>query len=128
MKPTIMLVDDDPGILAALKRTLRREGYEILLMDNARAALEELQQQDVDLIISDHKMPGMTGIAFLAQVALDWPSTGRILLSGWSNEIPDAEIASARLTAILTKPWDEAELKQTIRDALGTRGGRSAAS
>lgn len=117
-KSVVMLVDDEPGIRSALKRTLRNEGYEILLMEDARSALAELEARSVDLVVSDHKMPGMTGVDLLALVKQRWPATRRILLSGWSNEIADEGISAASLSAVLAKPWDEAELKLTIRDAL----------
>jgi len=116
--PVVMLVDDEPRILSALSRILRREGYEILTKENARSALDEMEIRKVDLVVSDHKMPGMSGIAMLCEIAGKWPSTARILLSGWSSEIDPARMAAARLTAVLTKPWEDDELKATIRSAL----------
>ena len=120
-KPVLLLVDDEPRILSALRRVLRREGYEIRVVENARAALEELALRPVDLVVSDYKMPGVSGIALLQEVALKWPKTARILLSGWSSEIDPSLVEAARLSALLTKPWEEDELKQTIRDALEAR-------
>jgi CheY-like chemotaxis protein len=126
VKPVIMLVDDEPGILSALTRTLRREGYEILLMENARSALATLEVRAVDVIVSDQKMPGMTGIAFLERVACHWPATRRILLSGWSSEIAAEKLAAARLDAVLTKPWEDEVLKQAIRVAVDARSTNAA--
>ena len=117
-KPVVMLVDDEPRILSSLRRVLRREGYEILLATNGREALDELATRSVDVVISDHKMPGVSGVELLERIAHQWPSTARILLSGWSNEIPAKSLAAAKLGAVLTKPWEDEELKQTIRDAL----------
>ncbi|MEE8164833.1 MAG: response regulator [Myxococcota bacterium] len=116
-----MLVDDDPGILSALRRTLRREGYEILIVANARAALAEMESRAVDLVVSDQKMPGMKGVALLERIARRWPATARILLSGWSSEIPSTEIEAARVHAVLAKPWDEELLKKALRSALAAR-------
>ncbi len=116
-----MLVDDDPGILSALRRTLRREGYEILIVANARAALAEMESRAVDLVVSDQKMPGMKGVALLELIAKRWPGTARILLSGWSSEIPSRQIEAARVYAVLAKPWDEELLKKTLRSALAAR-------
>jgi len=113
-----MLVDDEPGILSALTRTLRREGYEILIAASARAALLEMESRVVDLVVSDQKMPGMKGVALLAQIARRWPGTVRILLSGWSSEIPSTQIEAAQVYAVLAKPWDEELLKKTLRSAL----------
>jgi len=114
----VLLVDDEPGILSALRRTLRREGYEIVTAGNARAALAELEARGVDLVISDHKMPGMSGTALLSRVAARWPETARILLSGWSGEIPPEELQAAKLSALLAKPWEDDALRGTIRSAL----------
>jgi response regulator RpfG family c-di-GMP phosphodiesterase len=116
--PVLMLVDDDPGILSALRRTLRREGYEILIASNARTALAALELRAVDLVVSDQKMPGMKGVVLLEQIARRWPATARILLSGWTSEIPSEQIEAAQIHAVLAKPWDEAELKKTLRSAL----------
>jgi DNA-binding NarL/FixJ family response regulator len=122
VKPVIMLVDDDPGILSALKRMLRRDGYELVTHSNARAALDELETRQVDVIVSDYKMPGKNGIDLLEEVARSWPRTARILLSGWSNEIPTEKLVAARLHAQLAKPWDEDELKSAIRKGVGSGG------
>ncbi len=119
--PVVMLVDDDPGILSALRRALRREGYEILVAANARAALAEMESRAVDLVVSDHKMPGMKGVALLERIARRWPGTARILLSGWSSEIPSTQIEAAGIHAVLAKPWDDELLKRMLRSALAAR-------
>jgi adenylate cyclase len=116
--PVLLLVDDEPRILTALTRVLRRERYEILTAGNARDAWATLKAQEVDLVISDYKMPGTSGLELLSRVAKTQPRTARILLSGWSNEIDAAEIETARLHAVLSKPWDEKELKNAVRAAI----------
>ena len=63
--PTILLVDDEPRIVSALQRLLRREGYRILTADSGAAALVILNQESVDIILSDLRMPEMDGFAFL---------------------------------------------------------------
>jgi DNA-binding NtrC family response regulator len=123
--PVVMLVDDEPRILSALRRVLRREGFEILLIENARDALTELEAREIAVVVSDHKMPGISGTELLERVATRWPSTARILLSGWSSEVASEEIEAARLHAILTKPWDEEALKTTIQSAIVATAGSS---
>jgi len=87
--------------------------------ENGIRALERLAEEPrIDLVISDQKMPGLTGVQFLARVRAKWPNTQRILLSGWTSEIPKTEIEAAGLCAVLGKPWDDAELKNSIRVAL----------
>lgn len=114
----VLLVDDEPRILSALQRSLRREAYDVVQASDARGALEILEQQPIDLVLSDHKMPGLSGVQLLKMVAERWPATTRILMSGWSGEIPDAELDAAGLHALLPKPWDEDGLKDAIRAAI----------
>lgn len=116
--PVVLLVDDEKHILSALGRSLRREGYEILTAGSAKAALETLGQREVDLIVSDQKMPGTSGIAFLAEVERGGSRVPRVLLTGWPEEVPQAEIERAGISAVLPKPWDDAELKSTLRSCL----------
>ena len=117
--PVVLLVDDEPRVLSALRRSLRREGYRLETAEHPARALERLAASPpVDLVVSDHKMPGMTGAEMLAEVARRWPGTARILLSGWVAEIAEAKLAKADPAAVLGKPWDDAELKAAIRGAL----------
>ena len=118
--PRVLLVDDEELVLSALRRTLRREPYEIEVATNGTRALERLGlDPPFDLVISDYKMPGMTGLELLTRVRSTSGETRRILLSGWVSELSKVEIAAAGLHATLSKPWDDAELKSTIRQALG---------
>lgn len=117
-KPTVLLVDDESRILSALQRTLRREGYEILAVDSPTEALALLETQHVDVIVSDHKMPGMSGLQFLARVAQKHPEIVRILLTGWTEAVPSEDLTAAGIRAILPKPWDDSELKELLRKSL----------
>ena len=117
-RAVLLLVDDEPRILSALQRCLRREGYEILLADSADAALRTLRERRVDLLLSDHKMPGRSGLELIREVAAEWPGTARILLTGWTAEIGPAEARRLGIRAIVAKPWDDAELKARLREAL----------
>ena len=118
-RAVVLLVDDEVHILAALKRMLRREPYEVVTAPSVPEALALLAQQAIAVVVSDHKMPGASGIAFLRDVAARYPRTRRILLTGWPEEIPPAECEAARLDAILPKPWDDAELKAAIQRCVG---------
>lgn len=118
-RPRILLVDDEPSVLSALRRGLRREAIEVECASSAEAALEMLGCGKFVLVISDQKMPGMSGVELLTRVRRDWPSTQRILLSGWSSEISEREMEAAGLFASLPKPWGDAEIKDTIRRAVG---------
>ena len=118
--PVVLLVDDEERILSALRRTLRREGYELLMARTAAQALAMLEERPVDLVVSDQKMPGLTGVDFLAQVAERRPGIPRILLTGWPEEIPAARLREVGVRALLPKPWDDTELKSTLRKALSS--------
>jgi len=115
---TLLLVDDEARILSALRRCLRREGWTIQLADSPAAALEACANEPVDFVLSDQKMPGMSGLDLLEEVARRWPATGRALLTGWPEEVPAARARSLGLAAVLPKPWDEAELKQMLHAFL----------
>ena len=118
VRPVILVVDDEARILTALRRVLRREPYEILTAETPAEALRLLDSHRVDLVVSDHKMPGMSGLELLAQAARKQPHASRVLITGWTEEVPETDLASVGVRALLPKPWDDAELKTTLRDAL----------
>ncbi len=118
VRPVILVVDDEARILTALRRVLRREPYEILTAETPAEALRLLDSHRVDLVVSDHKMPGMSGLELLAQAARKQPDAGRVLITGWTEEVPEGDLAAIGVRALLPKPWDDAELKTTLRDAL----------
>lgn len=115
----VLVVDDEAGILSALKRLFRPVGYKVLTAESGAAALEILAAEHVDLIISDMRMPGMTGAQFLAQAKAGYPDIVRILLTGYSEV--DSTIAAINEGGIyhyLPKPWDEHDLLLTVKRAL----------
>jgi response regulator RpfG family c-di-GMP phosphodiesterase len=118
-RPTLLIVDDEAQILSALKRTLRGEGYDVVTVENGAAALRILGKRGVDAILSDHKMPGMSGVQLLARVAEMRPDTIRMLITGWTHEIPAERLRAIGICALVTKPWDDAKLKATLRTVLG---------
>ena len=121
--PVVLLIDDEEFILAALCRVLRGEGYEIVTAENAAAGLAVLEGRRVDLVVSDQKMPGMSGIELLEIVALRHPEIPRILLTGWPEEIPEPRLRELGIGAMLPKPWDDKQLKETLRESLRGAGG-----
>jgi CheY-like chemotaxis protein len=121
--PRVLLVDDDANVLSALRRTLRREKITIETARDAREALAILGDGPFDLVISDHRMPGMSGVELLETIRARWPKTVRILLSGWSAEVPSADLKAAGLLLVLSKPWDDRELRSAIQRAVGAAVG-----
>jgi CheY-like chemotaxis protein len=116
--PRLLIVDDEPRILSALRRCLRREGFEIVTVDSTAEALREIDAEPFDLILSDHKMPGMTGLQLLRCAAERNPEAIRMLITGWTEAIPEDAIRAVGVRAIITKPWEDAALKETLRRAV----------
>lgn len=116
---TLLLVDDEENILTSLRRLLRREGYEILIGKGGEEGLALLAQHPVDVILSDQRMPNMTGVEFLRQVKAAYPDTVRIVLSGYTElqSITDA-INEGAIYKFLTKPWDDEQLRANIAEAF----------
>jgi len=118
-KRRVLLVDDEENILASLRRLLRREDYELITANCGSEALELLEANPVQLIISDHRMPGMTGVELLREVRVRWPDTLRIILSGYSEvRTIIAAINEGEIYKFITKPWNDEEIKLHVRRAL----------
>lgn len=83
--PTLLLVDDEPSILSALRRLFRPCGYRILTAESGAGGLELLERENIDLVISDMRMPVMDGAQFLERVRGGWPRVVRILLTGYAD-------------------------------------------
>ena len=119
-QPTLLVVDDEERILSALRRTLRREGYEVVTSESVHEALAILDARPVDLILSDQKMPGMSGLQFLEEAAKRCPGAARMLITGWTEEIPPEKLEELGIRGLITKPWDDARLKEVLRQACNS--------
>src|SRR4051812_1042243 len=118
----ILLVDDEPAVLKALRRTLTWDGYQIFTSTNAADALELMTVDPVDLVVSDNMMPGFNGIDLFAQMHKLWPDTVRIMLTGVSDhEVALSALERGAIFRYLTKPWDETDLRITVRQAMEHR-------
>lgn len=116
---TILLVDDDAEMLLQLQEPLRRDNYEILAASSGEEALALLEKHNVDVILSDQSMPGMTGVELLRNAQMRYPETIRIILSGFSElqAVTDA-INDGTVYKFLTKPWDESKLRAHVDEAF----------
>ncbi len=116
---TLLLLDDEANILTSLKRLLRRDGYNVLLANNSAEAFELLAGHRVGVILSDQRMPDMTGTEFLSRVKELYPDTVRIVLSGYTELQSVIEaINQGSIYRFLTKPWDDDQLRGAIREAF----------
>ncbi|WP_189609163.1 EAL domain-containing protein [Saccharospirillum salsuginis] len=121
----LLILDDDEFILKSLSRALRGEGYQVLLANKADDAFRMLAQVDVQVILSDQRMPEMSGTEFFKRVKSLYPETVRIILSGYTDlqSVTDA-INQGAIYKFLTKPWDDDELRQIISDAFDLNASR----
>jgi FixJ family two-component response regulator len=118
-KNTILIVDDEKSILSSFKRVFITEPYEILSAGSGTEALEKLQQQEVQLIISDQRMAGMNGIEFLSKARDICPKAVRVVLSGYSDfgTIVNA-INKGQIYKFIEKPWKEKDIRMTVKDCF----------
>ncbi len=115
----ILCVDDEPNILSALRRTLTSFGYYVIAAESGQAGLRALQREEVQLVISDMRMPGMDGVSFLEYVSVRWPDTVRVLLTGYSSlESAIDAVNCGHVYCYIAKPWDDDDLKVTVSQAL----------
>ena len=119
---TLLLVDDEPSILSALRRLLRPTGHTVLTATGGAEGLALLATQEVALVVSDMRMPGMDGAQFLEQVRQRWPDTMRLLLTGYADMSSTIDaINRGEIYRYIAKPWDDHELLLVIRQALEQR-------
>jgi adenylate cyclase len=116
---TLLLIDDEANIRAALTRLFRPCGYTILTAESGAAAFELLEQNAVDLVICDMRMPEMSGAEVLEQIRIKWPEVVRILLTGYADiDLIIAAINRGEIYRYIAKPWDDNDIVLTVRDAL----------
>lgn len=117
-KLAILVVDDEEIVLAALRETLRHEGYDLTTTPNPVAALEMLQQKQFSVILTDQKMPRLTGLEFLAQAKIIQPDATRVLITAVLslNTVIDS-INKGEIYRFIVKPWLREELLVTMRNA-----------
>ncbi|MBI4694465.1 MAG: response regulator [Gammaproteobacteria bacterium] len=116
----LLIVDDEENVLRALVRVLRRDGYRILTADGGAKGLEMLAATSgVGVIISDQRMPGMSGTEFLRNVRDHYPDTVRMMLSGYTElQVVTEAINEGAIYKFLTKPWDDEMLRANVREAF----------
>lgn len=122
MEHTILIVDDQAIVLTILKGILTKGPYRVLSARSAREALDILARHQVDVVISDERMPGMSGSDFLAIVRHRYPDTVRIILTGYASvESAIKAINEGEIYRFLTKPCRSQDLHAAVEDALAHR-------
>lgn len=119
MNQTVLFVDDDLSLTAAVQRTLRHESYRVLTCSSGEAALELLTVESVDVVVSDEQMPGMGGIELLTTIHRLYPDIVNIMLSGNASiGTVVRALSQGQIFRFLIKPCSSEELTLTLRQAL----------
>lgn len=115
----ILFVDDERNILGSLQRVFRKEGYGILLAESGESGLDLLNHNNVAVVVSDQRMPGMGGVEFLRRVRESAPDTIRMMLTGQADmsDIAGA-INKGEVYRYITKPWNDDEIRLTVKAAV----------
>jgi response regulator RpfG family c-di-GMP phosphodiesterase len=116
---SVLFVDDEVPVLNALKRLVGNLGYEVLTRDSPLDALALLKSRPINVIVSDYRMPKMTGAEFLREARQLRPDSVRLVLSGYADaQVVTEMIEQGEIFRFLMKPWDAQELKNAIMDGF----------
>lgn len=119
---TVVCIDDQPEILSALRRTLAGEPYAVRTTADPRLLFEWMERTDVGLVITDQRMPEISGTELLEAVALRSPSTARIVLTAFPGDaVGSVPRLGHRTDCLIDKPWDGHMLRRTVRELLLAR-------
>lgn len=121
----ILCVDDEVHILSTLERFCRNEGFAMKSAASASEGLEILAREPFEIVLTDYRMPGMTGLDFLREVERRWPGKARILLSGYADLPAVAQaLERSEIFGFVAKPWNRTELRAMLSlAAVRSRGG-----
>lgn len=121
-RPVVVCIDDDPPVLAAIRRLLRREPYEVITTVDPGCVLNLISEREVHLIVADQRMPAMAGTELLKRVREVSPSTIAVILTGHADL---SDIAGAMndgaVDRLIRKPWNDEEFRRMIRELLDRR-------
>ena len=114
----ILVVDDETISLNALQRTFRRD-YNVFSATNAKDALSIMDKNDIALVITDHRMPDMSGVEFLEKTLRSHPNTVRIILTGYRDDKPVVEaVNTGYVYDCIGKPWEPERVKAIVRKGI----------
>lgn len=120
--PTLLVIDDEPNVLRSIERTLRNEDYRLLTAASVPEAMHQLNRHEVDVVLADHRMPGGSGIDFLAHLRELYPDTVRVMLSGYTDlETMTQAINRGAVFRFIAKPWEDEDLRAHLRNAFAHR-------
>lgn len=116
-KPKVLYLDDDDANLVTFRANFRDQ-FEVYTTDNPVEAYNLISEQKIQIVITDHNMPRMSGVEFLESIARDYPNVQRILLTGYTELVPVMEaINKGKVFRILTKPFNMKEISRMVSEA-----------
>lgn len=125
LKPKLLIVDDEPDMLDFLERVFRAE-YDVIRAGGAEEALAALGAQPIDVLVTDQKMPGVSGVELLEKIAGSYPNLVKVLLSGFTD-VPEIQRAVERcgIHNYVVKPVDSERLHEALTEAIAVKEGRA---
>lgn len=117
----VLIVDDDEMVRRALERAIRPTGHRIHTASSGPKALEILAAHSIAAVISDYLMPEMTGLELMREVSRLYPTCAKIIVTGFMPERVAEALAGGEIDRFMTKPWENAELRGALEDALAKR-------
>lgn len=114
----ILIVEDDKSVREFVTRALREDGHSVTTVDNGAQALELLESENVDLLLSDIRMPEMDGICLARKVSQERPGLPIVLMTGFAAEEERAVDLSAVIHDVITKPFTLRQIRETTAAAL----------
>ena len=117
-KYNILYVDDEPDNLLAFRSVFRRF-FNIFTANGAVEAIDLIKKEEIHLILSDQRMPNMTGVELLEKIMTDYPQIKRFIVTGYSEMKPIINaVNTGKVSQYIMKPWNVEELKETLEQAL----------
>lgn len=116
-KPTLLLVEDDASVRRLALRMLEIEGYRVLDAASGRAALAHAESAALDLVLTDYKLPDLSGEDLLARLRERQPALPAVVMSGYGQDVMDTPAGPAR-TLFLSKPFSRDSLREKVKAAL----------
>ena len=119
IKPALLILDDEPNVIKAIKRLLFDTDYKIYTASTSKDAMQIFDEHEIQLVISDYRMPEMNGVEFLSRIKKLYPNTVRMILSGYADVQAVVEaINDGQVYKFIAKPWNDQELLTTIMRAF----------
>lgn len=116
-KPKVLYLDDDESNLVTFRANFRNE-FEVFTSSNPVEAYNMINDQCIEIVITDHNMPSMSGVEFLESISQDYPNVQRILLTGYTELVPVMEaVNKGKVFRILTKPFNMKEISNMVKEA-----------